>query len=182
MNSLSMSVLWSLLFFGIPALAEDKASDSKASPKTELTQATFLINGLHCPPCTTTVRQSLVQAKGVKSVAVDWTTKNARIEFDESVLSAQQLTGLIANTPHMMGGDMRYDAWLALKVKGIDKPEIADKTKAFLMKQKGIQNVAFYPQQEAIGVHFTPGGNLTLTKLIKSLGEQGISAQSYSAK
>src|SRR5262249_2395244 len=30
------------------------------------TQATFLINGLHCPPCTSTVQNSLTRVKGVK--------------------------------------------------------------------------------------------------------------------
>src|SRR4051812_33733303 len=61
----------------------------------EPTKATFLVTGLHCPPCTTTVQSSLARVKGVKSVTVDWNTKNAKVQFDESVLPAQALAAAI---------------------------------------------------------------------------------------
>jgi periplasmic mercuric ion binding protein len=62
-----------------------------AQELTKPTKATFLVTGLHCPPCTSTVQSSLSRVKGVKSVTVNWNTKNAKIEFDEGVLPAQSL-------------------------------------------------------------------------------------------
>src|SRR5262245_41393485 len=103
-----------LLAFSINALADDPAATPK--PENAATKATFLVTGLHCPACTTTVESSLKGVKGVRSIKVDWKTKNARVEFDESVLSAQHLARQIAATPHMMGGNMHYAAWLALKI------------------------------------------------------------------
>src|SRR4051794_21539581 len=73
----------------------------------EPTKATFLVTGLHCPPCTSTVQGSLSRVNGVKSVSVDWNTKSAKIAFDESVLPAQSLATAIERTPHMMGAGMR---------------------------------------------------------------------------
>src|SRR4029450_6316014 len=81
---------------------------ANAQPAVPTTKATFSLTGLHCPPCASTVQNSLVRVKGVKSVVVDWTRQNAKVEFDESVLPAQSLAAAIENTPHMMGGGMRY--------------------------------------------------------------------------
>src|SRR5262245_54921686 len=78
----------------------------------EPTKATLSITGLHCPPCTSTVQGSLSRVKGIKSVVVDWNKKNAKVEFDESVLPAQALAAAIETTPHMMGSGMRYAGWL----------------------------------------------------------------------
>src|SRR3954470_4096798 len=85
----------------------------------EPTKATFLVTGLHCQPCTTTVQGSLGRVNGVKSVSVDWNTKSAKITFDESVLPAQALASAIERTPHMMGAGMHYGGWLYLKVPSI---------------------------------------------------------------
>lgn len=93
------------------------------------TKATFLVSGLHCPHCTKTVEGSLLKTKGVKSVSIDWKTKYGTIEFDESVLPAQLLAQKIAATPHMMGGDMKYESWLALKV-----PSVKDETSGKAVK------------------------------------------------
>ena len=75
--------------------------------------------------------------KGVKSVAVDWNTKNAKIEFDESVLPAQALAAAIEGTPHMMGGGMHYGGWLALKVPAIKDEASGQKAKDVLHKVEG---------------------------------------------
>lgn len=53
---------------------EEAATEAKASP----TQATFLITGLHYPPCTRTVEASLKRTRGIKSVTVDWRTQTPR--------------------------------------------------------------------------------------------------------
>src|SRR5205823_3413242 len=90
----------------IALAAGQGAADKSASPadkKEAIVQATYLITGLHCPPCTTTVEQSLRRAPGVRSIKVDWRTQNAHVEFDENVVSAQKVATLVSRTPHMMG-------------------------------------------------------------------------------
>jgi copper chaperone CopZ len=143
----------------------------------EPTKATFLITGLHCPPCTNTVQGSLSRVKGVKSVRVDWNTKNAKVEFDESVLPAERLASAIATTPHMMGAGMRYGGWLALKVPAVK--DQGDKVKETLSKVEGVKQVAIYPAQQSAGVMLAGTGTLSTTQLIDALGKEGIEASSF---
>lgn len=145
-------------------------------PTSETTQATFLITGLHCPPCTKTVDGSLRRAKGVQSATVDWRTKSAKIKFDESKLSAQSLAQLIRSTPHMMGGGMQYEGWLALKVDGLKDDKTAVAAKGALMKVPGVANVAVYPAQGSVGVRFDAKAKTTSTELIEALKADGITA------
>src|SRR5262245_63153661 len=95
-----------LTIIALAAVAIGSISDVRLY-SAEPTKATFLVTGLHCPPCTSTVQGSLSRVKGVKSVTVDWNTKHAKVVFDESVLPAQSLTYAIENTQTMMGSDMR---------------------------------------------------------------------------
>jgi copper chaperone CopZ len=143
----------------------------------EPTKATFLITGLHCPPCTNTVQSSLSRVKGVKSVRVDWNTKNAKVEFDEGVLPAERLASAIATTPHMMGAGMRYGGWLALKAPAVK--DQGDKVKDTLSKVEGVKQVAIYPAQQSAGVLLAGGGNLSTKQLIEALAKQGIEASSF---
>jgi periplasmic mercuric ion binding protein len=145
----------------------------------EPTKATFLITGLHCPPCTSTVQSSLNRMNGVKSVAVDWNTKNAKIVFDESVLPAQSLAAAIEGTPHMMGGGMRYGGWLALKVPSITDQASGQKAKDVLSKVEGVKTVAAYPGQHSVGVLFAGGGKMSSQQLIDALAKEGIEASNY---
>ena len=83
--------------------------------------------------------------KGVKAVKVDWATKSAKVEFDETVLPVQQLAAAVAATPHMMGGGMSYGSWLALSV-----PEIKDEASAKMAEMavhdiKGVTSVGASP-------------------------------------
>ena len=155
----------------------EKQPDAKAAEiKSTPTQATFLITGLHCPPCTRTVEASLKRTKGVKSVSVDWRTHNAKIEFDETLLPAQSLSQLIAGTPHMMGGGMQYGGWLALKAEGVKDEKTAESAKAALMKVPGVVKVVVYPAQESVGVLFDAKGKATSAQLVAALDEAGVKA------
>ena len=156
------------------------AGDATGSPqKTAPVSATFLVTGLHCPPCTTTVETSLRRIRGVRAISVDWNSKSATVTYDEGTISAQKVAASIAATPHMMGNTMRYGGWLALKVPGIDKPETAKKVKAALGSVKGVANTAVYEKTEAVGVAFAPEGNLTMQELLTALEKEGIPASSY---
>ena len=145
-------------------------------PAKEPTKATFLITGLHCPPCTRTVEASLKATKGVKSVTVDWRTHNAKIEFDESQLPAQSLSRLISATPHMMGGGMQYGGWLALKAEGVKDQKTAETAKSALMKVPGVVKVVVYPAQESVGVQFDAKGKATSAQLVAALSDAGVKA------
>lgn len=145
----------------------------------EPTKATFLVTGLHCPPCTSTVQGSLSRVKGVKSVTVDWSTKHAKVLFDESVLPAQSLASAIETTPHMMGAGMRYGGWLALSVPSITDDASGQKAKDALTKVEGVKTVALYPAQHKVGVLFAGQGTASSQQLIDALAKDGIQASNY---
>lgn len=145
-------------------------------PNKELTKATFLISGLQCPPCTRTVETSLTGAEGLSSIKVDWKTKNARVEFDEAVLPAQRVSQLIADTPHMMGGNMHYGSWLVFKVPELKDEATAKHVNDVLSKVEGVKQVATYPAQHSIRIAFATKGSLTTVQLIDVLHKAGIKA------
>ena len=157
-------------------LAMSASITSADEPPASPTKATYLITGLHCPPCTKTVEGSLARTKGVKSVTVDWRTKNAKIEFDESVLPAQALSQKIASTPHMMGGSMRYAGWLSLKVPSVKDEASGKAVKDALAKVEGVSKVATYPAQHAIGIQFDSKGAMSSRDVIDVLAKAGIEA------
>lgn len=144
-----------------------------------LTQATFSIMGLHCPPCSKTVSSSLARVKGVRSAKVDYQTKSARIEFDESVLSAQDVIQSIAGTPHMMGSGMRYNAALALSVPEMKDADAAAKAKEALAKVQGVTQVSAYPHKRLLVVHFGKQGHVSSRQLIEALGAVDLIAKTY---
>ncbi len=148
-------------------------------PANTPTKATFLMMGLHCPPCTGTVQNGLSRVKGVKSVAVDWNTKKAVIQFDEAVLPAQALAAAIDGTPHMMGRGMRYAGWLALKVPSITDDASGQKVKDVLGKLEGVKGVAVYPVQHSSAVLFAGTGTVSTQQVIDALAKEGIEATNF---
>jgi copper chaperone CopZ len=140
------------------------------------TNATYSITGLHCPPCTRTVETSLKKVKGVKSAKVDWDTKTAKVEFDESVLPAAKLAQTIAGTPHMMGGNLHYSGWLSLKVPDLKDEASAAKVKSAIESQKGVKRVVAYPVQHAVNIEFAADGKVTTQQLIDAVKEAGLVA------
>jgi copper chaperone CopZ len=175
MKFLNLAVALSLSMFAGNAVGQEAAAAKDAKPKT--TTATFLVTGLHCPPCTKTVESSLSKAKGIRAVKVDWKTKTARVEFDEKALPAQQVAKLIAATPHMMGGNMHYAGWLAFKAPQIKDEASARRAETALRKVKGVSRVAVYPAQHSFSVSFEGQGKLTTTDLIAALKAAGFEAK-----
>ena len=173
---MKLPTMFALLVASLLA-AIGRADEPESKPAAVApTKATFLITGLHCPPCTKTVEASLLRTKGVRSVSVDWRTHNAKIEFDEAQLPAQVLAQRIAGTPHMMGGGMQYGGWLALQAPGVKDEKTAETAKATLMKVPGVAKVVVYPAQESVGVLFDGTAKGTSTQLVDSLLEVGIKA------
>ena len=175
---------WLLTFAGpVIASADEPATltEKKQEHKPAVVKTTFLITGLHCPACTKTVEQSLQGVKGVKSAKVNWNSKNAHIEFDEQVVSAQRLSSIIAGTPHMMGGEMKYGGWLALKVSSLkaDDAPAWNRLKETLGKVPGVKRVAVYQAQSSIGVEFVAKGDVKSQQLIAALAKAGFKASNY---
>ena len=168
-----------ILCFLTSLSAADPTQSSKDAAAPETVKATFLITGLHCPPCTATVEKSVKSIKGVKSVKVDWVTKNAKVEYDEKEVAAQQIASRIASTSHMMGGNMQYSGWLSLKVPDVNVEGNAEKAKSALTKVKGVSKVAVYPQQKGVGVGFESKGTITSAELIVALKESGLEASVF---
>ena len=161
----------SFLSVSLPAMSTSLHAQESAS-----TKATYLVTGLHCPPCTQTVQNSLARTKGVKSIAVDWNAKSAKVEFDESVLPAQSLAQKIAATPHMMGSNMHYVGWLSIKVPSVKDADTGQVAKDAVMKVEGVSQVAVYPQNHSIAIQFSSKGKLTSQDVIKALAKAGIDA------
>jgi copper chaperone CopZ len=159
--------------FGIVAMMTGDAIGDDAVKQT------FVVQGLHCPPCTNTVEAALKRTKGIEAVKVDWRTKNAWITFDESLISAQQVAQAVAVTPHMMSRSMHYQASLALKVPELKDDSAADKAKAALAEVPGVAAVYAYPQQQSLAVRFDGSGKVTSAELIAALKKTGFEAAPF---
>ena len=166
-----------LMTFVAPAVGQEPAPRTTA--ESEPTQATYLVTGLHCPPCTRTVESSLTGVKGILAVKVDWKTKTAHIEFDETVLPAQGISRLIAATPHMMGGAMHYGGWLALNAPGIKDETTARQAEEALGAVEGVKTAKAYPAQHTIAAYFSAKGDVTTRQLIESLKTAGFEAELF---
>ena len=150
---------------------------AKSPQGEDAVKATYLVTGLHCPPCTKTVETSLQRVEGIRSIKVDWKTKSALIEFDEAVLPAQRIAQLIAATPHMMGGTMHYAGWLLLTTPGIKDEATGKQAQEALAGIEGVKQVVAYPAQHSVGVQFAPKGELTTRQLVDKLKEAGFEVE-----
>ena len=172
----SLLIALSAASFLLPATTTHAADEPAAAGSVK---QTFVVQGLHCPPCTNTVASALKRTKGIENVKVDWNSKNAWITFDERVISAQQVAQQIAATPHMMGRGMHYQASLALKVPGVNDDAAAEKANAALTAVPGVTDVYAYPQQQSIAVRFSGAGKATTADLIAALKNAGFEASPF---
>ena len=143
------------------------------------TSETYMITGLHCPACTKTIEASLSKTTGIQSIKVDWKTKDAKIAFDESKVSAQQVAQLIAATPHMMGPSMHYDGWLVLKTPDMKDDASAAKAKDALQKVAGVKSVNPFSDKHLVEIQFTADGNTNSQQLIDALSAAGLKAEQF---
>lgn len=110
---------------------------------------------------------------------MDFNGKYATTEFDESVISAQEVGRAMAVTPHMMGRNMRYGGMLLLSIAGFKDEATGKKATAALSKVEGVAKVKLYPQQEAAGIEFTGKGKVTSKQLIEALEAAGLKGTQY---
>ena len=113
---------------------------------------------------------------------MDFKNKNASVEFDESVISAQEVARALSDTPHMMGANMHYGGSLLLKVAGVKDDDTAKKAKEALAKVEGVTKVTTQSQQEAVAVEFGGKGKVTTKQLTEALEKAGLKTGNNEAK
>jgi copper chaperone CopZ len=115
----------------------------------------------------------------MKSIKVNFKGKYAKAEFDESVISAQEVARAMAVTPHMMGKDMQYGGILLLSVAGVNDEATGKKVTTALSKVEGVAKVTLYSKQQAVGIQFTGKGKVTSKQLIEALEAAGLKGAQY---
>jgi copper chaperone CopZ len=170
--------------FGILALAMSSyAQDSKKdSAKAEITKAVFMVDNLHCPLCATTLQGAMKKVEGVKFIYVNYNTKSANINFDEKVISAQEVARAMYQAPHAMGPKMQYGGALLLSVPDAKDKAAGAKATVALRKVEGVANVMFFPQPRTVGIQFTDKGKVTSADLFSALEQEGLKGRQYGAK
>ena len=161
----------------LAAFAVSGASSAADEPKP--VQATFLVTGLHCPPCTNTVEASVAALPGVKSIAVEWKTKSAKVNFDPAVTSPWKIVERIATTHHMMGGRLKYAAWLGLSVPELKDDKAAAAIKKTVQRVEGVAAVSAYPKQHIVAVLFDGKTEVEVEELVRAIKDAGYEAQLY---
>lgn len=110
---------------------------------------------------------------------MDVNSKKATIEFDEKVISAQEVARAMNYTPHMMGPKMQYGGLLLLSVEGIKDKAAGKKVTSALMNVKGVGKVMVDPRQEAVGILFASKGKVTSKQLIEALEKAGLKGSQF---
>ena len=79
----------------------------------------------------------------------------------------------------MMGSDMKYGGWLALRMPEIQDDSAAEKANKTLEGIQGVKTVAVYTKQGSIGVQFAAQGRNTTNELVDALNEAGLEGSNY---
>ncbi|MBI2806273.1 MAG: hypothetical protein HYX68_14940 [Planctomycetes bacterium] len=119
---------------------------------------------------------------GVKSITVSFLTRWATVEFDESVISAQELSRAMFQAPHAMGKDMKYGGFLLLSLPDAKDKATQKKATTTLEKVGGVAKAAYYPQTKFVAIQFADKGKVTSIQLIKALEAAGVKASQAGAK
>jgi len=107
---------------------------------------------------------------------VDFQKKTARVDFDESVISAAKVAQEISDTPHMMGKGLEYAGSLLLNVEGLKDEAAAKKAQEALSKAGGVVKVTADPKKQTVAVTFGSKGTVTSKQLIQALMKVGLKA------
>ena len=162
---------------GIVALAVNGyAQDSKQPAKREITKAMYWVPNQHCTECATALEGSLKKVGGIKSTNVSFQTKWATVEFDESIISAQEVSRAMFQAPHAMGKDMKYGGYLLLSVPDAKDKATQKKATTTLEKVEGVAKAVYYPQTKFVAIQFADKGKVTSTQLLKALEDAGVKA------
>lgn len=89
----AISGVSTLALMPTPQGENSNSSQAIAEEKT----ATFSVENMTCAACPITVRKAMEQVNGVKSVAVDYESKTATVEFDPAVATPAKISAASTN-------------------------------------------------------------------------------------
>lgn len=112
---------------------------------------------------------------------MDLNSKKAVIEFDEALISAQEVARAMFYTPHVMGPKMQYSGLLLLSVEGVRNKAAAKKATTALSKVKGVGKVMLDSRQEVVGIQFFGKGKVTSKQLFETLDKAGLKGAQFSS-
>jgi copper chaperone CopZ len=113
---------------------------------------------------------------------VSFPTKWATVEFDESIISAQEVSRAAFQSPHMMGKDMKYGTFLLLSLPDAKDKATQKKATTTLEKVEGVVKAVYYPQTKFVAIEFAAKGKVTSAQLIQALDDAGLKASQAGAK
>jgi len=114
------------------------AQETRGQPaKVKLTKSIYSVPNQECADCATALEGSLKKVEGIKSISVSFPAKLATVDFDESVISAQEVTRAMFQAPHAMGANMKYRAFLLLSVPDANTDATRAKATTALAKVEG---------------------------------------------
>jgi len=179
-----MRTLFCVATMGIMTLtAASVGQEASRQPlKGELTKAIYMVPNQHCPACGTALEGAMKKVQGIKSTTVNFPNKLAIVEFDESAISAQEVSRAMFQAPHAMGANMKYGAFLLLSVPDAKDKATGAKATVTLGKVEGVAKAVFYPQSKSVAIQFSDKGKATSAELIKALEDAGLKAGQYGAK
>jgi P-type Cu+ transporter len=67
-----------------------------------MTTATFNIGGMHCPTCAVRNERALKKFKGVLDATINFATRSARVEFDDTVVSIDALYDVVVENGYQV--------------------------------------------------------------------------------
>ena len=140
-----------------------------------ITRATFAVSGFSGPDEASRLEKCLTASAGVRRAEVRTDIQAAKIEFDESKVSAQAIAPLIV-TGGTAGGGERLVPKLLLKVPSVRNEEKARLPIQVLCKLPSVERVTPQIAVQAVEVEFSLEGDLTTEELISALAVEGIIA------
>lgn len=137
------------------------------------TRATFTIRGLRTPENAIQLERHLEGCTGVLHAEVRLKSQNAKIEFDERIISAQAVARCITEQ-FMSEHSEPLAASIFLKVPSIRNKATAQLPVHILHKVRGVESVMLRLGLQAVEVRLMLNGDLTTQDLIRALAVEGI--------
>lgn len=67
-----------------------------------MTKKTFEVEGMHCGACATGIQMYLSNTDGVKDVHVDYNSKKAEVEYDETKIDDKKISATVAELGYIV--------------------------------------------------------------------------------
>ena len=104
----------------------------------------------------------------MKSAQVNFQSKQAVVQFDESVVAASKIAQQMAATPHMMGGNMKYSGALLLKSDRLRSRNDATAVQNALSNVQGVSKANADTRSQTVSVEFAGKGEVKTADLIEA--------------